>query len=114
MAFSISIFTGFHMLLAALRVGSNYSNCFTLFHGFFAAALFAVVFSWILETAREEQRGAHTKEVQKGFYWAVLLFILSEFMLFAAFFWAFFHAALNPSLAVGGFLIPAGVSPFFY
>jgi len=38
----------------------------------------------------------------------MILFILSEVMLFFSFFWAFFHYSLVPSVAVGGVWPPYG------
>jgi cytochrome c oxidase subunit 3 len=38
-----------------------------------------------------------------------LLFIVSEVMLFFGFFWAFFHAALCPSIEVGSVFPPEGI-----
>jgi len=37
----------------------------------------------------------------------MLLFIVSEIMFFFAFFWAFFHSSLNPSIVLGGVFPPA-------
>lgn len=89
LAFSVATFSGFQMLLYALRFESSFVDCFTMFHGVFFTSMAAVVLSWVLETAREENRGAHTIEVQRGFRLAVTLFITSELMLFVAFFWSF-------------------------
>jgi cytochrome c oxidase subunit 3 len=38
----------------------------------------------------------------------MLLFILSEIMLFFAFFWAFFHFSLIPSVNIGAVWPPVG------
>lgn len=43
---------------------------------------------------------AHTEEVSHGLRMGMLLFILSEVMFFAAFFWAFFDASLFPKEAI--------------
>jgi cytochrome c oxidase subunit 3 len=37
----------------------------------------------------------------------MILFIVSEIMFFFAFFWAFFHSSVNPSIAIGGVWPPA-------
>src|SRR5688572_20921071 len=37
--------------------------------------------------------GQHTVLIQKGLRYGMLLFILSEVMFFASFFWAFFHSS---------------------
>ena len=54
---------------------------------------------------------AHTPPVRHGLRIGVGLFILSEVMFFAAFFWAFFHSALQVSPAITAWP-PAGIKPF--
>ena len=39
----------------------------------------------------------------------MLLFIVSEVMFFLAFFWAFFHSSVLPSIEIGGVWPPAGI-----
>ena len=39
--------------------------------------------------------------------YGMLLFIVSEVMFFFAFFWAFFHSSVNPSIFIGGVWPPA-------
>jgi cytochrome c oxidase subunit III len=53
--------------------------------------------------------GYHTPVVQLGLRYGMALFIASEVMFFAAFFWAFFGAALYP---VDGVWPPEGIRPF--
>jgi len=50
---------------------------------------------------QEAAFGFHTRKVQEGLRFGMLLFILSEVMLFFAFFWGFFHVSLSPSIAIG-------------
>jgi heme/copper-type cytochrome/quinol oxidase subunit 3 len=50
---------------------------------------------------KESSQGFHTHKVQQGLRLGMLLFIASEVMFFFAFFWAFFHFSLVPSIAVG-------------
>lgn len=45
--------------------------------------------------------GNHTKVVQKGLRYGMLLFIVSEVMFFLAFFWAYYDASLSPSVFIG-------------
>jgi len=62
----------------------------------------------------------HTAVVQIGLRYGMLLFIASEVMFFAAFFWAYFHVALFPDEAIqfqrteliGGIWPPAGIHTF--
>jgi len=44
------------------------------------------MFGWFSEIGYEEYLGNHTLEVQQGFRYGIILFILSELMLFVSFF----------------------------
>lgn len=67
--------------------------------------LFVVLLStygWWRDVVREgTYEGHHTKAVQIGLRMGMLLFIVSELMLFVSFFWAFFHSALSPVPEIG-------------
>src|SRR5262245_48004716 len=54
----------------------------------------------------------HTKVVQLGLRYGMLLFIASEVMFFVAFFWAYFSSSLNPKEATGGIWPPKGILTF--
>ena len=54
----------------------------------------------------------HTGFVQLGLRYGMALFIASEVMFFAAFFWAFFDASLFPKAAIGGVWPPEGIEVF--
>jgi len=76
-------------------------------------AVLAVMFVWWRDVIREAvYEGHHTKVVQIGLRYGMALFIASEVMFFAAFFWAFFSAALFPTAATGGVWPPKGIHPF--
>lgn len=51
---------------------------------------------WWIDVAREGEQGDHTPVVQIGLRYGIILFIISEVMFFAAWFWAFFKNALYP------------------
>ena len=71
------------------------------------------MFFWWREVIREAVfQGHHTKIVQLGLRYGMVLFIASEVMFFAAFFWAFFHASLFPTEATGFQWPPEGVETF--
>jgi heme/copper-type cytochrome/quinol oxidase subunit 3 len=55
--------------------------------------------------------GYHTFAVQKNLRLGFALFIVSEVMFFFAFFWAFFHACINPSIWIGEVWPPIGIIP---
>tara|TARA_R110002110_G_scaffold376568_2_gene586854 strand:- start:367006 stop:367860 length:855 start_codon:yes stop_codon:yes gene_type:complete len=54
----------------------------------------------------------HTKVVQLSLRYGMMLFIISEVMFFAAWFWAFFGAALFPTESIGSVWPPDGVEVF--
>jgi cytochrome c oxidase subunit 3 len=57
----------------------------------------ATMFFWWRDVVREgEFQGHHTRVVQIGLRYGMALFIASEVMFFAAFFWAYFDNALFP------------------
>jgi cytochrome c oxidase subunit 3 len=65
---------------------------------------------WFRDIVREATfQGHHTLEVQQGLKEGILLFILSEVLLFFSFFWAFFHNSLSPSIEIGGIWPPTGI-----
>ncbi|SDK10923.1 cytochrome c oxidase subunit 3 [Aliiruegeria lutimaris] len=85
----------------------------------FFAGLIGVLYTmyaWWAETIAEEQAGDHTPVVLIGLRYGFILFIMSEVMFFAAWFWSFFKHALYPmgpeSPAVDGVWPPAGIETF--
>jgi cytochrome c oxidase subunit 3 len=82
---------------------------FLFLNGFFSTVF--VMYAWFKDVVREGTfEGQHTKDVQVGLRWGMLLFIVSEIMFFFAFFWTFFHASLSPSFDIGGIWTPKGVA----
>ena len=53
----------------------------------------------------------HTKAVQMGLRYGMLLFIVSEIMFFAAFFGSFFTASIFPPESIGGIWPPKNILP---
>jgi cytochrome c oxidase subunit 3 len=71
----------------------------TLVLGFFLVIL--TMAGWWRDIVREGAfEGHHTREVQVGLRQGMLLFIVSEVMFFFAFFWAFFHSSMNPTIDI--------------
>lgn len=72
--------------------------------------------SWWRDVIRESTYElAHSPIVRRGLLWGMALFIISEAFLFFGFFWAFFHASLAPSAAIGGMWPPIfieAINPF--
>ena len=72
--------------------------------------ILVTMFFWWRDVIREaEYEGYHTPVVALGHRYGMALFIASEVMFFAAFFWAFFTSALFP---VGGIWPPKEIHPF--
>jgi cytochrome c oxidase subunit 3 len=72
--------------------------------------------AWWRDVIREgRDQGHHTPVVQLGLRYGMALFIASEVMFFAAFFWAFFNASLFPTgvESVGGVWPPVSVEAVF-
>ncbi|MGH6893431.1 MAG: cytochrome c oxidase subunit 3 [Dongiaceae bacterium] len=68
---------------------------------------------WWRDVVNEaEHQGHHTPVVQIGLRYGMALFIASEVMFFAAFFWVFFDAALSPKEAIGNVWPPEGIQTF--
>src|SRR5690606_19746708 len=75
------------------------------------ASLIAVAAVWFRDIIREATHNhEHSAIVKIGFRYGMLLFIASEVMFFAAFFWAFFDASLFPKEGIGGIWPPAGIT----
>ena len=66
-----------------------------LFWAGFAAVLYTM-FAWWSETVAENHVGDHTPVVRIGLRYGFILFIMSEVMFFAAWFWSFFKHAMYP------------------
>lgn len=69
------------------------------------------MFVWWRDIVREATyEGHHTLKVQSGLRYGVILFIVSEVMFFVAFFWAFFHSSLAPTIEIGAVWPPKGIA----
>lgn len=76
-------------------------------------SVISCMFVWWRDVIREATfNGNHTKTVQRGLRSGMLLFILSEVMFFLAFFWAFFHSSLSPTIEIGSVWPPVNITPF--
>jgi heme/copper-type cytochrome/quinol oxidase subunit 3 len=68
---------------------------------------------WWRDVIREGTfEGEHTQVVQRGLRIGMILFIISEVMFFFAFFWAYFHSSLAPTIEIGSVWPPASISAF--
>jgi len=82
------------------------------------AGVLYVMFGWWAATVEENKVGDHTPVVLIGLRYGFILFIMSEVMFFAAWFWSFFKHAMYPmnmeglSPMVDGAWPPAGIETF--
>jgi len=68
---------------------------------------------WFWQVIKEaEYQGFHNPVVQVGMRYGMALFIASEVMFFVAWFWAYFNAALFPTVQIEGKWPPPGVETF--
>jgi cytochrome c oxidase subunit 3 len=74
------------------------------------------MFGWWSDVVSESSAGDHTPVVRISLRYGFILFIMSEVMFFAAWFWSFFKHALYPmgpdSPLVDGVWPPAGIETF--
>ncbi|HEV7254859.1 MAG TPA: cytochrome c oxidase subunit 3 [Mesorhizobium sp.] len=72
--------------------GIELANPWLFFIGL--AVVLYTMFVWWADTVREAHEGHHTRVVQLHLRYGMIMFIASEVMFFAAWFWAFFDASL--------------------
>nr|ADY86088.1 cytochrome oxidase subunit III [Phelsuma laticauda] len=88
----------------------HYNSLITL--GLGMCVLLLTMFQWWRDVIRESTfQGHHTKPVQMGLRYGMILFITSEVFFFLGFFWAFYHASLAPTPELGGCWPPTGITP---
>ncbi|HEY9056130.1 MAG TPA: cytochrome c oxidase subunit 3 [Aurantimonas sp.] len=78
--------------------GVDFASPWLFFVGL--AIVLYVMFAWWSDTIKEGREGAHTRVVSLHLRYGMIMFIASEVMFFAAWFWAFFDASLFPNEAV--------------
>nr|YP_010042764.1 cytochrome c oxidase subunit III [Iconaster longimanus]QPC56401.1 cytochrome c oxidase subunit III [Iconaster longimanus] len=70
------------------------------------------IINWWRDIIREATfQGNHTLPVNNGLRYGMILFITSEVCFFFAFFWAFFHSSLAPTIEIGVSWPPTGINP---
>ena len=109
----------FFMLFGAVLGMHGSSENFFANYWLFLAGLVVVLYvmyGWWSEVVNESSIGDHTPVVRIGLRYGFIMFIMSEVMFFAAWFWAFFKHAMYPmgplSPAVDGQWPPAGIETF--
>lgn len=73
-------------------------------------SLILTIFSWWRDVVKEGYiEGHHTLLVENGLRYGMILFIISEVFFFLAFFWAFFHSSLAPTIEIGSIWPPQDI-----
>nr|AML25762.1 cytochrome c oxidase subunit III [Scolytinae sp. BMNH 1274287] len=104
---SFSVFT---MLMGTIKWFHLYKNDLMIL-GLLLTILSS--YQWWRDITRESTyQGHHTMKVAKGLQWGMILFIISEIFFFFAFFWAFFHSSLSPTIELGLNWPPKEINPF--
>ncbi len=99
------------LLAVGAVVFMHYQTTWLLVLGFLS--VLAVMFGWWRDVIRESVvEKAHSAVTKLGLRYGMMLFIASEVMFFAAFFWAYFDASLFPKEAIGGHWPPANIQTF--
>ena len=66
------------------------------------ALAFITLFFWFRDICREASfEGRHSSYIQMSLMISMALFIFSEVMFFAAFFWSYFHSSISPVMELG-------------
>ena len=73
-------------------LGLNLASPWMLLIGF--TIVLYTMYGWWADTIKEAHAGAHTRVVSLHLRYGMIMFIASEVMFFAAWFWAFFDASL--------------------
>lgn len=93
---------------AGIAAYFNKYDQYLIFIGLFI--ILATIVQWWRDVTREATfQGKHTAKVESGIRLGIVLFILSEVFFFLAFFWAYFHSALSPSIEIGATWPPVGI-----
>lgn len=101
---------GFAMLFGAVLFFHGYGPWLLLIG---AAAVIYVMVGWWGDVIRESQSGDHSPVVRIGLRYGFILFVISEVMFFAAWFWNFFKHAMYPmEEGSGGVWPPVGIETF--
>lgn len=108
----LSSFSLFYLTLGAASLLHFFLNGITLFE-LALVTLIGILSFWWRDIIREgTYTWHHTKEVQKSLRLGMELFIVSEVLFFFAFFWAFFHSSLAPTINIGCVWPPAAIAVF--
>lgn len=107
-AIFICIFAGLtaFYLVEYFHTGNTYQLHIVFF------SFVGTIFLWFISIMKESNNpDIYTKAVRENYIFGVLLFIISEIMIFFAFFWTYLHSSLNPTFAIGSIWPPYNIYP---
>ena len=102
-------FAAFLTTVGGVMYMHGYSGGGSLLSLGFCMVLYSMAVWWRDVIREATYEGHHTSYVQLGLRYGMLLFIVSEVMFFVAFFWAFFHSSLSPTVELGAVWPPKGI-----
>lgn len=106
---SFALLSGALLLVNWLTLGeNNMLVTIVIIANFFLIFLF-----WLRDVIREARAGFHTEKVRYGLMCGFLIFLITEVLLFASFFWSLFHNSLNPSVELA-IWPPLGINAIDY
>ena len=108
---AISAFLAFGGGVLFMHSERTLADAAVMILGFFG--ILYTMMRWFTDVALEGESGSHhTPVVQVGLRFGMALFIISEVLFFAAFFWAYFNASLFPTEQIGSVWPPNGMDVF--
>ncbi len=108
---ALGAFSAFLLAAGAIGMFADPGRWWMIFPGLVLAL--TTMFFWWRDVVKEAQVDkAHTPVVQVGLRYGMALFIASEVMFFLGWFWAYFNAALFPTIQMGGIWPPENILTF--
>ncbi len=108
----IGAFAAFIMMNGSVMYFHSYRGGNLIMYLGLALVIFTMIVWWRDVIRESTFEGHHTVKVQIGLRYGMILFIVSEVMFFFAFFWAFFHSSLAPTIEIGSIWPPEAIYPF--
>lgn len=113
-----SLFTVLNLVLLVYKPSNNFIDFngfnYKLIAVFFLLTIFLPgLITWSINVFREAELGLNTFILRKSLTMGMYLFILSEFLLFVSFFWAYFYITTAPAFDVAT-VLPRDIKPLNY
>lgn len=110
-----SMFTVLNIVLIAYKPNNPFIDFNSSFYPLIALLPLLTIFlpgflTWCMNVFREAELGLNTLILRKSLTMGMYLFILSEFLLFVSFFWAYFYITTAPAFDVAT-VLPRDIKP---